>query len=62
MPVTPPPQIVCVECGGTAYVLHALGAEDTFQAGDVVAYRCPECLERFDVELSDEDAEDTDAF
>lgn len=49
-----PPEIVCVDCGGRAHLLsHA--PEEGFAAGDVVAYRCADCLDRWDVELAEED-------
>lgn len=33
-------------------------ADDPFQPGDWVAYRCPDCLERFDMMLGDEDPDE----
>ncbi len=51
--------IVCVECGGEARVLRADDPDDPYAPGDVVAYRCVECWERFDVVVTDEDVEDT---
>ena len=54
------PEILCVECGGRC---HLLGhpPHEGFQPGDVVAYRCADCLDRFDLVVPDiEDAEDAD--
>ena len=49
-----PPRIVCVDCGGTCHLLSA-PPEEGFAAGDVVAYRCGDCLDRWDVVLTEED-------
>lgn len=49
-----PPEIICVDCGGRCRLLsHA--PEDGFVGGDIVAYRCEDCMDRWDVELTDED-------
>ncbi len=48
------PEIVCVDCGGRCHLLsHA--PEEGFVAGDVVAYRCEDCLDRWDMVLEDPD-------
>jgi len=41
-------EIVCVECGGTAHLLTFL-PEEGVEPGDVLAYRCADCNDRFDV-------------
>lgn len=46
--------IACMECGGVAHLLTRLDPEDPVLPGDVLAYRCPDCLERFDVVADDE--------
>jgi hypothetical protein len=51
--------MVCVDCGGTLHPL-SYPPEDGWAPGDVVAYRCPDCNERFDIVMADDD--DTDAF
>ncbi len=52
MPVPVPPEIVCVDCGGRCHLLsHA--PEDGFEPGDVTAYRCSECLDRWDLVVAD---------
>lgn len=48
------PEIVCVECGGRCYLL-SHRPEEGFEPGDFVAYRCPDCLERFDLQLPEDD-------
>ena len=49
--------IVCVECGGTAYLLTGFPPDDPPRPGDVVPYRCGDCWERFDIVI---DAEEDD--
>jgi hypothetical protein len=62
--VKAPAEIVCVDCGGVCHLLShpppdsagfAGEAGGEFAPGDVVAYRCADCLDRWDVVLSDED-------
>ncbi len=50
----PEPTIVCVDCGGDAYLLSFPPDQDGWQAGDVVAYRCRDCLDRWDLVLPDD--------
>lgn len=51
--VDAPATIVCVDCGGTCHLLSAPDPDSPtgFRAGDVVAYRCTDCADRWDVEL-----------
>ncbi|MBN2113308.1 MAG: hypothetical protein JW785_04190 [Acidimicrobiia bacterium] len=49
-----PETITCVECGGVARRLTLPPEEEGFLPGDVVAYICPECGQRFDVVVEDE--------
>ncbi len=52
--VTPPDTIVCVDCGGTCHLLSHPDPDTPtgFTTGDIVAYRCVDCLDRWDVELA----------
>ena len=50
-------QIVCVECGGIARLLRPDDPDQPYEAGDVVAFRCVDCLERFDVIITDDDVD-----
>lgn len=50
-----PPTIVCVDCGGKCGLLSFTEPDEGFQPGDVVAYRCADCLDRWDVVLTEED-------
>lgn len=54
-----PEQIICVECQGTCHLLSTRPADDPFMPGDFVAYRCPDCLERFDLVLEVDDEDQT---
>ena len=48
----PPETIVCVECGGTAHLISFLPdptEEEQLEPGTALAYRCSDCLDRFDV-------------
>jgi DNA-directed RNA polymerase subunit RPC12/RpoP len=54
-------QISCMECGGTA-VLQQLPADDeVIEAGDVLTYRCPDCWQRWDVVVDEDDVDADDA-
>jgi len=57
--VTVPTTIVCVDCGGTCHLLTApfdFGVGPVgFRPGDIVSYRCADCLDRWDVELDESD-------
>lgn len=50
-PVQVPEEIFCVECQGNCFRLTMRAEDDPFISGDIVAYRCPDCLERFDMVL-----------
>lgn len=54
-----PGTIVCVDCGGTCHLLSTPSEGDDgrigFRAGDVVSYRCADCLDRWDIELDEDD-------
>ena len=46
--------IVCVDCGGTCGRLTA-DPELGWEVGDVVAYRCADCLDVWYLELTEDD-------
>jgi hypothetical protein len=48
-PPEPPETFVCVECGGTAHLLSYLPPDHFLEPGYPVAYRCADCMDRFDV-------------
>jgi predicted nucleic acid-binding Zn ribbon protein len=45
----PTDTITCVECGGTAHLISYLPDDEPLEDGFPVAYRCADCLERFDL-------------
>ncbi len=46
---TPPSTIVCPDCGGMAHLITHLDPEAPLAPGEAVAYRCRDCLDRWDV-------------
>lgn len=51
----PPPEIVCVDCGGRAHLISKWDEEDPPRAGDLATYRCEDCLDRWDLIVEDDD-------
>lgn len=52
-----PETIVCVDCGGVCHLLSHPPPDQPFEPGDIVAYRCADCMDRWDVVIPDsEDA------
>ena len=49
-----PETIICVDCGGTCHLLTVIDSEDQ-REGDVAVYRCEDCLDRWDMVMSDDD-------
>ena len=45
----PPETITCVECSGVCHRLSHPPPDEGFEPGDVIAYRCADCMERHDV-------------
>lgn len=50
-----PKVIVCVDCGGRAHLLTYLDDEVPPKPGDFLAYRCEDCMDRWDLEVPEED-------
>lgn len=50
-----PETIVCVDCGGTAHLISYPPPDEPWEPGDVVAYRCADCLDRWDLVVADPD-------
>ncbi len=57
----PEQEIVCVDCGGRCFLLTPPREDGEWLAGDIVAYRCEDCLDRWDLVLPGEDELDADA-
>ncbi|MCY3849230.1 MAG: hypothetical protein OXF75_00330 [Acidimicrobiaceae bacterium] len=49
-----PETIVCVDCGGACRLI-SYAPDEGFEPGDVVAYRCVDCGDRWDIELAVDD-------
>jgi hypothetical protein len=47
--------ITCIDCGGVAHLLSYPPEEREWEPGDVVAYRCADCNDRWDLVLGDPD-------
>lgn len=45
-----PDAIDCIDCGGRCHRI-SFAPEEGFAIGDVVAYRCGDCLDRWDLEV-----------
>ena len=45
----PPESLTCVECGGTAHLISFLAPDEPPDPETPLAYRCSDCMERFDV-------------
>jgi hypothetical protein len=67
-PIEAPEHIICVDCGGTCHLLSVTegsagdDADDLDDDGPIIAaYRCEDCLDRWDIELLAEDLTDEDA-
>lgn len=44
-----PSTYVCIDCGGTAHLITFLPEDGEVEPGTPLAYRCSDCMERFDV-------------
>jgi hypothetical protein len=56
----PEPTIVCVDCGGRCHLLTPPREDGDWEPGDIVAYRCADCLDRWDLVLPDDDEPERD--
>ena len=50
--------ITCVDCGGTCHLISYERPDEPWEPGDVVAYRCSDCNDRWDIELADDGGDD----
>ena len=51
----PDREITCIDCGGRSFLLTPPREDGTWQVGDIIAYRCQDCLDRWDLVLEDDD-------
>lgn len=45
--------IDCIDCGGRAHLLTYAREDGRWEPGDLVTYRCEDCLDRWDLLLPD---------
>lgn len=50
----PEETIVCVDCGGPCHLLTHPREDGHWYPGDIVSYRCRDCLDRWDLVLPEE--------
>lgn len=46
---------MCVDCGGECHLITPEREDGTWEIGDIVAYRCRDCRDRWDLELTEDD-------
>jgi DNA-directed RNA polymerase subunit RPC12/RpoP len=51
-------EIICVDCGGRAHLITPVPAEEELESGDVLVYRCADCLDRWDIVFERDDIEE----
>lgn len=47
--------ITCIDCGGTCHRIPFEAPEFGWQQGDVVTYRCGECMDLWYLEVAEDD-------
>ena len=57
-----PDQIDCIDCGGRAFRLTHPPEDGRWEPGEVVAYRCEDCLDRWDLVVPGGDDELDDGW
>lgn len=50
-----PVVIVCPDCGGRAHLVMPPEPDEVLEPGDALAYRCEDCLDRWDVVIDDDE-------
>lgn len=50
-----PPQITCIDCGGWCHLVTRFDDENPPMPGDLITYRCSDCLDRWDLVIPGED-------
>jgi hypothetical protein len=57
-----PEQIDCIDCGGRCFRISFAPEERDWEPGEVVAYRCEDCMDRWDLVVPGAEDEDPDAW
>ncbi|HNJ98005.1 MAG TPA: hypothetical protein PLV13_07760 [Ilumatobacteraceae bacterium] len=58
----PEATITCVDCGGRCHLLTQPREDGQWLPGDIVAYRCEDCRDRWDLVLPDDSEPAGDTF
>lgn len=58
--IVPKDSISCVDCGGDARLITMPREDGKWFVGDIVSYRCRDCRDRWDIELTEDDLEEED--
>ncbi|MGH8951298.1 MAG: hypothetical protein ACRDX9_07720 [Acidimicrobiia bacterium] len=58
----PPEAFTCVDCGGVAHLISFIPEDVDLGPGTPLAYRCADCMERFDVVWEGDDDDPSDAI
>lgn len=53
--LVPDALITCIDCGGRCHLLTMPREDGNWEPGDWVAYRCEDCLDRWDLQLPEAD-------
>jgi len=60
--VVEPEQLIdCIDCGGRCHLLTHPPEDGRWYAGEIVVYRCEDCLDRWDLILPDENGDTADS-
>lgn len=51
------PLIDCIDCGGRCHLMVTWPPDDPPQAGDIVTYRCADCMDMWYLVMPDDDDE-----
>jgi hypothetical protein len=49
------PVITCIDCGGRAHLISYPPNERDWEPGDLLVYRCEDCLDRWDLVVPEDD-------
>lgn len=53
-----PAVITCIDCGGRSHLISRFDDENPPQPGDLLTYRCEDCLDRWDLVIPGDEAEE----
>jgi len=51
--MAPESEIECIDCGGRCYLTTHAREDGRWYPGDIVTYKCRDCLDRWDLVLPD---------